>query len=224
MRRKRDAEKTRKDIIDATIRLFIEKGYEQTSVTEILTACGKMSRGAFYHHFSSKQAVLWAIPDRLLESDEVSQNILNDSSRTGLDKARQLFIRGIERFIERPEDRMFIQLLSDPNTLYLLLSHEMEENIVPKYKHLISQGNADGSMKVGDPSSAAEMVALLSNLWCMSPLPATAETYYRRFKLFKSQLEALGIPLISEEMLPLCQECAKSLSELTQSRLESESH
>jgi AcrR family transcriptional regulator len=50
------SEETRKKILDSAIRLFAEKGYETTGVAEICTAA-EVSKGAFYHHFPSKQAI-----------------------------------------------------------------------------------------------------------------------------------------------------------------------
>lgn len=46
----------RESILAAAERLFFEKGYEQTSIQDILDALS-MSKGGFYHHFSSKEAI-----------------------------------------------------------------------------------------------------------------------------------------------------------------------
>ena len=47
-------------ILDAAFRLFVERGYDGTSVARILAEV-PYSKGAFYHHFASKEAVLDAI-------------------------------------------------------------------------------------------------------------------------------------------------------------------
>lgn len=47
-------------IIEQSIKLFAKKGFSSTSVQEIATACG-MSKGAFYLHFKSKDALLLQI-------------------------------------------------------------------------------------------------------------------------------------------------------------------
>jgi AcrR family transcriptional regulator len=54
------SEETRTHIILAAIDLFSKYGYNLTGVAEICTAAG-VSKGAFYHHFSSKQSVFLAI-------------------------------------------------------------------------------------------------------------------------------------------------------------------
>jgi TetR/AcrR family transcriptional regulator, transcriptional repressor for nem operon len=45
--------RTRQRILEAANRLFGAKGYEGTSIDEIMRACG-LTRGGFYAHFSSK--------------------------------------------------------------------------------------------------------------------------------------------------------------------------
>lgn len=49
-RRKEQAERSRSLLIDAALRLFVEQGYEATSISQVLAATG-MAKGALYHHF-----------------------------------------------------------------------------------------------------------------------------------------------------------------------------
>ena len=51
---------TRQHIIDVATQLFTKSGYEATSIEAILSACS-VSRGALYHHFSSKDALFLAV-------------------------------------------------------------------------------------------------------------------------------------------------------------------
>ncbi len=52
-----ETRKKRQSVIDCAMRLFIEKGYDAVSVDEIISASG-ISKGTFYHYFSSKEALL----------------------------------------------------------------------------------------------------------------------------------------------------------------------
>jgi AcrR family transcriptional regulator len=61
-----DPEKTRKALIDAALALFGSKGYADTSVQEITEAAG-VTKGAFYHHFESKEDLLALIDDEFLD-------------------------------------------------------------------------------------------------------------------------------------------------------------
>ena len=44
-------EETVQKILDASLKLFLEKGYEETTVLDIISEMGGLTRGAFYHHF-----------------------------------------------------------------------------------------------------------------------------------------------------------------------------
>ena len=55
MARNKYPEATKKLIIETAGRLFLEKGYEHTSIQDIIDNLGGLSKGAIYHHFKSKR-------------------------------------------------------------------------------------------------------------------------------------------------------------------------
>ncbi|MBM3125626.1 MAG: TetR/AcrR family transcriptional regulator [Chloroflexi bacterium] len=61
------SEETRAKIIDAAIKLFSAHGYNAASVDDICSQAG-VSKGAFYHHFDSKQALFLALLDGWLKT------------------------------------------------------------------------------------------------------------------------------------------------------------
>ena len=63
MARNRHPEETVTLILDVAFRLFMEKGYEYTSIQDILDQLGGLSKGAIYHHFKSKEEILVAVVD-----------------------------------------------------------------------------------------------------------------------------------------------------------------
>ena len=56
MSRNKYPEETIKLILDAATRLFTEKGFEKTSLQDIMNQT-KLSKGAIYHHFTSKEDI-----------------------------------------------------------------------------------------------------------------------------------------------------------------------
>lgn len=59
-------EETRNRILDAALEAFARYGYDGTGVAEICRRAG-VTKGGFYHHFPSKQAVFLEMLERLLE-------------------------------------------------------------------------------------------------------------------------------------------------------------
>jgi AcrR family transcriptional regulator len=60
------SEETRAKIMEAAIKLFSNRGYNKASVDDICKEAG-ISKGAFYHHFKSKQALFLALLDGWLQ-------------------------------------------------------------------------------------------------------------------------------------------------------------
>ena len=65
-RRARDPEATRQALLDAAIELFGTAGFDATSVQSIADRA-QVTKGGFYHHFGSKQALLHEIHDRFID-------------------------------------------------------------------------------------------------------------------------------------------------------------
>lgn len=61
MSRNKYPEETVNLILDVSQRLFIEKGYDNTTIQDIIDELGGLTKGAIYHHFSSKQDILDAV-------------------------------------------------------------------------------------------------------------------------------------------------------------------
>ena len=64
-------ERRRQELLQIAYRLFTEKGYDNTSVDEIIAAAG-IAKGTYYYHFPSKEATLEAVIDMML-NEEIAQ-------------------------------------------------------------------------------------------------------------------------------------------------------
>ncbi|MEO8357882.1 MAG: TetR/AcrR family transcriptional regulator [Chloroflexota bacterium] len=73
------SEETRAKIIESAIRLFSSRGYTAASVDDICTEAG-ISKGAFYHHFESKQALFLALLDGWLKTIDNSIEASRDKT------------------------------------------------------------------------------------------------------------------------------------------------
>ncbi len=81
----------RNEILDIARRLVYTKGYEQMSIQDILDAL-KISKGAFYHYFDSKQALLDGLIERMLdEAEQVLRPIVEAKDLSAIEKLRRYF-------------------------------------------------------------------------------------------------------------------------------------
>ncbi len=81
----RKGEEKRQELLNAAEKLFCARGYEGTSVQDILTAAG-MSKGGFYHHFASKEDVMKALCVRRAERAEAYTVELLASASTPMER------------------------------------------------------------------------------------------------------------------------------------------
>ena len=64
MARNKYPEETVQKILDTAEQMFIQKGYDSTSLQDIIQATG-LSKGAIYHHFTSKEDIFYSVCDRI---------------------------------------------------------------------------------------------------------------------------------------------------------------
>jgi AcrR family transcriptional regulator len=144
------------------------KGYDQMSVQDVLDELDA-SRGAFYHYFDSKTALLEAVVTRIVDTALTSVTpIVEDPALDAQAKLEGLF-GGIAQWkMERTE--LMLELtrvwLSDENTLMRdkMWQHLMLR-LAPLLAAILRQGDDEGVFAVGSPDDTARvMVALLRGL------------------------------------------------------------
>lgn len=202
MARNKYPEETVEKILRAAKRLFLEKGYEKTTIQDIVDQLGGLTKGAVYHHFKSKEEIMDAITDRMFTQDNPFEKVRGRAGLTGLEKMKEVI-----RLTQEPEwsslSRQSIPLLKNPR----LLAKALEDNhrlVAPLWRELIDEGIADGSIQTSYAQEIAELLTLLDTIW-MAPsvYPADREGVLRRFRCAGEMLAKMGVPVIDEEMLSL---------------------
>lgn len=154
----------RDEFIDAGQRLIQTRGYEQFSIEDLLADTGA-SKGAFYHYFGSKQALLEAIVDRLVTNALVRvESVVDDTSLSAIDKFRGYFHMIAEFKAEQRE--FLLQLMrvwfSDDNAIVReKLRHEQIHRVTPHIAAIIRQGVREGTFALADPEQMARVVLAL---------------------------------------------------------------
>ena len=159
-------------ILDTAQRLFLEKGYEHTTVQDIIDNLGGLTKGAIYHHFKSKEDILNAVTMRLFQNNTLSEKwnkIIADASMNGAEKLKKMLYEAIVDEQEQQFRSMGIQLQNMPHMLRDLLLRSVNEIAPRAIQPVLEEGIRDGSVKVPYAKELAEIISLLANVW-LNPL------------------------------------------------------
>ena len=208
MARNKHPEETVQLILDVAFRLFIEKGYEHTSIQDIIDHLGGLSKGAIYHHFKSKEDILVAVTDMMTsESNQMLAVIRDRSDLSGKEKLKTIFRESIIRPVQNDIFTVAPDFHNNPKLLFSLL-HDTIENVAPNYiLAIIEQGISDGSIQTDYPEQLAELILLAANVW-MNPMifDSSEEDSYGKFMVFRQMLQGFGLDIVDSEILERLQE------------------
>jgi AcrR family transcriptional regulator len=150
--------------VEAAQRLMTAKGYEQMSIQDVLDAL-QASRGAFYHYFDSKQALLEAVIDRMVDAGlaEVGP-VAADPSLPATAKLRQVF-GTIGRWKTARKSLVLALLevwLSDDNAIVReKFRRTMVGRLAKTLTPIIEQGIAEGAFEVTSAEATAQVLVML---------------------------------------------------------------
>jgi len=157
----KDPDVRRSEILDVAHRLFYQKGYERTSIQNIITEIG-IAKGTFYHYFRSKQDLLDVMIKRMVEQKLQSlELVVADEHLSALEKFERFF--GDLADWKGANRDFFLDLLpiwyKDENAIvrYKVQSGSMERTM-PFLVQIIEQGLAEGVFAAEYPADIAEIV------------------------------------------------------------------
>lgn len=200
MARNKHPEETVEKILNVSLRLFQEKGYEHTTIQDIVDALG-MSKGAIYHHFKSKAEIMDVLSDRYYRSLEWFPDPKDVPGENGLEKLRYIFRYFLSDPSKEEIDGMMLPLLRDPKMVSLSLDSVFREG-APYMERLVQEAIADGSAALQFPHALPEAFMLLTNVWMWTELYRGDREEYRQKLLFcKAMLEHFGLPILTGELV-----------------------
>lgn len=149
----KDHEVRRMEIIHAAERLFSERGYDDTPVEAIISEVG-IAKGTFYHYFVSKEDILDALINHMVEDIEEAIAAIEVAESDPMKRMRSL-IQLFREFAEG-KGKLMDYLHEDRN---ILLHWKVEQYMTPIIEEalfkIIDDGNELGVFKVEDPRIAS---------------------------------------------------------------------
>jgi AcrR family transcriptional regulator len=160
----KDPVERKQELLDVAAALFFERGYEQTTINDIMQKAG-VSKGGFYHHYSSKEELLEALAARLAQQSIARfQDVLEEPGIDALTRLKAFFDRArLIKTEDAPRLRASFDAVLKPENV--VLHHRINAAVLPVMAPLlariIAQGKAEDRFNVPDPKACAEIVLQL---------------------------------------------------------------
>jgi AcrR family transcriptional regulator len=152
------------EFLQTALELFYEKGYENTTIQDIIDHLG-VSKGAFYHYFKSKEDVIVAIArgytDRAVN---IMKTIISRTDLSAVDKLNEILKSVNEfKFRERKWRSKFRGAIKSEENfkLHNKMIHLMKQDAIGLFRDLIDSGVEEGVF--GDPVNSLEMADFFLN-------------------------------------------------------------
>ena len=178
-KRSYDPEQSRRALVDAAVGLFGTKGFHEASVQEIVEAAG-LTKGAFYHHFESKEDVLHVIHDNFMDAHLDRQERIT----TRFERAHEQLFHLVRTLVfivadHRPEVQIFYRERRALNARRFPESYNKRQAAEQLYIDTLARGIDRGEFREGlDPQLAAFGILGMGNwthLWYRSDGRFSAE-------------------------------------------------
>jgi len=165
MARKNNPQKTVESIIAVSAKLFMEKGYDKTSMQDIVDALG-MSKGAIFHHFKSKEDILDAVMNESFEQAKAqiydTFDDMEGSDTRG--KLENLLNGQVQDPRQSAQGTFLLSQIESPHLIVALMRQSVRSAGVLAEGFM--EGIADGSITTEFPLECAQILTLLLNTWC----------------------------------------------------------
>ncbi|MGN0606709.1 MAG: TetR/AcrR family transcriptional regulator, partial [Oscillospiraceae bacterium] len=162
MRIVKEASERKNEILDVAERLFYERGYDNTSTNDILAEIG-IARGTLYYHFKSKEDILDAMIERVLNKT------ISNAKKVALDESipvfKRLTLTVIASNVDTKAGDVIIEQAHKPqNALMHFKIQEMFTNqLVPLYVKIINDGIKENLMYTEYPEDTIRMILSYAN-------------------------------------------------------------
>lgn len=202
--RKDKSQAMREKILNTATQLFIQKGSEKTSMQDIAQTAG-ISKGAIYHHFKSKDEIVFAVirSRQELMEEEMKQWLKATENLTGREQLQTILKSNLESQTARATDGIVGEYEQDAGFILTMMRDNLRIG-APLVSDIIKKGMADGSLQPQYPEEAAEVFLLLVNFWMHGTVfESDPEKLPERFHFLQFMMTSVGLDIFTDELLQL---------------------
>ena len=200
MARNKYPEITVEKILEVSQRLFLTKGYDNTTIQDIVDELGGLTRGAIYHHFKSKEEIMDALTNKMFREKNPFDTVKNQKDLNGLQKMKMAMSLN-----QSDKERVNLSLqampiLKNPRILAGIIESNRQV-LSPFWLELLTEGIKDGAIHTDYARELSELIPLF-DLWLTPSIyPATSEEIFHKFLFIKDLFDKMGLPLIDDEIM-----------------------
>ena len=148
----------KEELVGVALDLFLQNGYENTTITQIMKASG-LSKGGLYHYFSSKEEIL----DEAINHGLKQDCDLNKEQLDALPQEEKLFFFLKSGFAPNDISQKLIQYSVENRNSYA--AYRIREShlhlVIPTLQEIFAGGIAAGLYKMEYPDQMAELCVLM---------------------------------------------------------------
>lgn len=152
-------EKRRRELLQIAYRMFLSRGYENTSVDEIIEAAG-IAKGTYYYYFQSKEQMLEAVIGMMIEAEaEAARQVLTSEM-----PVEQKIAGIIASARPNQEEQPIEEALNRPENVLMhnKLQGQLLEAVAPLLSEAVEEGTRSGLFDCDHIPERVRMLLLLS--------------------------------------------------------------
>nr|WP_037283398.1 TetR/AcrR family transcriptional regulator [Saccharibacillus sacchari] len=195
-------EQTIEHILNVSATLFSKKGFEKTSIQDIITELG-LSKGAVYHHFKSKDDILEAVMRKRF--DYATRRMQELIANTQAANSKDRLIRILEQMVADLEihtmDQILAAQIKNPQFVVAGIKESVQKD-ARTIAQIMIEGKADGSITTDYPLECAEVFMLLANIW-VNPIlfERTRSETLSRLTFLQQMMKGMGVDIVSDTLI-----------------------
>lgn len=198
MARGKNPEETRQKILSVSKKLFLEKGYDNTSIQDIVNGLDGMTKGAIYQHFKSKFEIFETIIE---PAESAEESLRKHQGNTGLEKLQSAILDAFTDYSRMRLNYSAAVTLRSPRFIGEQFIAMFSE-VIPEIKKIVEEGVKDGSIETEYPEEVADVLMMNLNTWIGLHLTVfTEEQLKRKIDFTKKIFDSMGIPIFNEEIM-----------------------
>lgn len=207
---KKSPEQWKSEIMIAAKELFFSKGYEETTVTDVMEKVGG-AKGMFYRCFESKEEIMQAIGDQMFFENNPFEAVKKRTDLNGLQKIRELLMLNQADTDRADLNVQAVSILKDPRILAAAIDAN-KRVLTPLWFELLEEAKNDGSIQTEYSKELSELLPLV-NFWLMPSIyPATAEEIQHKYFFVIEVLAKMGLPIMDDQTTAVAEKFLRDIS------------